>query len=225
MEIVLNSNEHKVNDYCLRFELKETVRFINQHNSLTSIIFYKFFENIDNNFKSIVKYNNQSHIVTFSNGVYNVSDINEIVNQDIKEKFNVEDEPIKIAIDINTYNILIIIKENWSLILDENFSKLLGFSKYILNPRYNRSDLIANIDRTKYLKIYCNIVNNRNMNFLTNVFIKGNISDIALYDSFNIYKKQKILETEFRYIEVCIKNQNNENIGLKDFYQIALYIS
>ena len=103
---------------------------------------------------------------------------------------------------------------------------MLGFSKYILNPGYNRSDLIANIDRTKYLKIYCNIVDNRNdMNFLTNVFIKGNIFDIVTYDSFNIYKKQKILETEFRYIEVYIKNQNNENIGLKDFYQIALYIS
>ena len=29
MEIILNSNKHKVNDYCLRFELKETVRFIN----------------------------------------------------------------------------------------------------------------------------------------------------------------------------------------------------
>ena len=63
------------------------------------------------------------------------------------------------------------------------------------------------------------------MNFLTNVFIKGNISDIVIYDSFNIYEKQKILETEFHYIEVCIKNQNNENIGLKDFCQIALYIS
>ena len=159
-------------------------------------------------------------------GYINVSDIDKIVNQDIKEKVNVEDEPIKIAIDINTYTILIIIKENWSLILDKNFANLFGFSKYILNPGYNRSDLIATIDRTKYLKIYCNIVDNRNdMNFLTNVFIKGNISDIVIYDSFNIYKKQKILETEFRYIEVCIKNQNNENIGLKDFYQIALYIS
>ena len=111
MEIILNSNEHKVNDYCLRFELKETVRFINQHISLTSIIFYNFFENIDSDFKLIVKYNNQSHILTFSNGVYNVSNIDKIVNQDIKEKFNVEDEPIKIAIDINTYTILIIIKE------------------------------------------------------------------------------------------------------------------
>ena len=137
-----------------------------------------------------MKYNNQSYIVTFSNGAYNVSDINKIVNQDIKEKFNIEDESIKIAIDINTYTILIIIKENWSLISDENFSKLLGFSKYVLNPEYNRSDLIPKIYRTKYLKIYCNIFDNRNdMNFLTNVFIKGNISDIVIYDSFNIYKK------------------------------------
>ena len=42
MEIILNSNEHRINDYCLRFELKESVRFINQHISLTSIIFIIF---------------------------------------------------------------------------------------------------------------------------------------------------------------------------------------
>ena len=42
--------------------------------------------------------------------------------------------------------------------------KLLGFSKYVINPGYNRSDLIPQIDNTKYLKIYCNIVDNKNDN-------------------------------------------------------------
>ena len=42
--------------------------------------------------------------------------------------------------------------------------KLLGFSKYIINPGYNRSDLIPNLDKTKYLKIYSNVVNNKNDN-------------------------------------------------------------
>ena len=42
--------------------------------------------------------------------------------------------------------------------------QLLGFSKYIINPGYNRSDLIPNIDKTKYLKIFCNIVNNKKKN-------------------------------------------------------------
>ena len=27
MEIILNSNEHKVNDYCLRYNLKRPIRF------------------------------------------------------------------------------------------------------------------------------------------------------------------------------------------------------
>ena len=31
---------------------------------------------------------------------------------------------------------------------------LLGFSKYIINPGYNRSNLIPQIDKTKYSKIY-----------------------------------------------------------------------
>ena len=58
------------------------------------------------------------------------------------------------------------------LILDRNLMHLLGFSKHVINPGYNRSDLTPNIDKTKYLKIYCNIVDNKNGNeHLTNVFI------------------------------------------------------
>ena len=94
------------------------------------------------------------------------------------------------VIDINQYKILIIVKENFKLILDKNFMNLLGFSKYVVNPSYNRSDLTPNIDKTKYLKIYCNIVNNKNDNeFLSNVFIKNGIGDLIIYDNFNIYKK------------------------------------
>ena len=76
------------------------------------------------------------------------------------------------VIDINRYKILIIVKEDFKSMLDKNFIKLLGFSKYIINPGYNRSDLIPQIDKTKYLKIFCNIVNNKNENeFLRNIFI------------------------------------------------------
>ena len=84
--------------------------------------------------------------------------------------------------------------------------KLLGFSKYVINPGYNRSDKIPNIDKTKYCKIYCNIVDNKNDNeHLTNVFIKNGIGDLVVYDNFNIYKKQKITESDFNIIEICIK--------------------
>ena len=40
-----------------------------------------------------------------------------------------------------------------------------------------------------------------------------------------IISEKKILDTSFNYIEVCIKNENNENIVMKDFFQISLYIS
>ena len=40
-----------------------------------------------------------------------------------------------------------------------------------------------------------------------------------------IINGKKILHTSFNYIEVCIKNENNKNIVMKDFYQISLYIS
>ena len=84
---------------------------------------------------------------------------------------------------------------------------LLGFSEYVIHPGYNRSDLIPQIDRTKYLKIYYNIIDNKNDDrFLTNVFVKNGIGDLVVYDNFNIYKKQKILESDFNFIEICVRN-------------------
>ena len=69
---------------------------------------------------------------------------------------------------------------------------LLGFSKYVINPGYNRSDLIPNIDKAEYLKIYCNIVDNKIDNeHLTNVFIKNGIGDLVVYDNSNIYRNRK----------------------------------
>ena len=129
------------------------------------------------------------------------------------------------VVDINQYKIFVIVKNEFKLILDKNFMDLLGFSKYVINPGYNRSDLIPNIDTTKCLKIYCDIVDNKNDNeHLTNVFIKNGICDLVVYDNFNIYKKQKTTESDFNFIEICIRNQNNENIELKDFWQISVYI-
>ena len=43
MEIILNSNENKINDNCLRYNFKQPIRFINQNISLTNMIFYIFF--------------------------------------------------------------------------------------------------------------------------------------------------------------------------------------
>ena len=226
MEIILNSVEHKINDNCLRYNFKQPIRFNNEYIGLTNMIFYNYFPNIDENYKLKVKYTNREIEINFKKGAYNVSDISNIINLELKENSIDIEDPIKMIVDINQYKILIIIKEDFKLILDKNFMKLLGFSKYVINPGYNRSDLIPQIDKTKYLKIYCNIVDNKNSNeHLTNVFIKNGIGDLVVYDTFNAYKRQKIMETDFDFIDICIKNQDNKNIELKDFWEISLYIN
>ena len=226
MEIILNSNENKINDNCLRYNFKQPIRFNNQYISLTNMIFYNYFPNIDENYKLKVKYTNREIEINFQKGAYNVSDISNIINLELKENSIDIEDPIKMIVDINQYKILIIIKEDFKLILDKNFMKLLGFSKYVINPGYNRSDLIPQIDKTKYLKIYCNIVDNKNSNeHLTNVFIKNGVGDIVVYDTFNSYKRQKIMETDFDFIDICIKNQDNKNIELTDYWEISLYIN
>ena len=218
MDLILNSNEHKVSNNCLSHNFKQPVRFNNQHISLTNMIFYNFFPNINENFKLKVKYNNREIEINFQEGAYNVTDISNIINLELKEiSIDIED-PIKMIVDINQYKILIIVKEDFKLILDKNFMNLLGFSEYVINPGYNRSNLTPRIDRTKYLKPYCNIADNKNDNeHLTNVFIKNGIGDLVVYDNFNIFKRLKIIESDFNFIEICVRNQDYEDIELKDF--------
>ena len=32
------------------------------------------------------------------------------------------------------------------------------------------------------------------------------------------------MESDFNYVEICVKNQNNDGIDLKYFWQISVYI-
>ena len=226
MEYILNSNYHKVSNNCLRYNFKNLIRFINQKISLMSVIFYNYFENITDKFTMSVRHNNKMIILNFKNGSYNISDLNQIINDTIQEKFNITEQPITISVDVNRYAILIIVEENWELQLDKNFMNLFGFSNYVFNEGYHRSDLIPNVDKVKFLKIYCNLVDNSEDNeFLTNVFIKGDISQQVTYEKDNIYRSKKILNSSFNYIEVCIKDQNNKPVNMNDMFQISVYIS
>ena len=85
MELILNSNEHKVSNNCLRYYFKNNTRFINQNISLTNMIFYNFFPNIYKDYKLIVRYNNSNIEINFQEGAYNVSDISNIINLKIKK--------------------------------------------------------------------------------------------------------------------------------------------
>ena len=129
-------------------------------------------------------------------------------------------------IDVNRYAILIAIKKDWVLELDKNFMDLFGFEKNIFQEGIYRSSLIPNLDKTKFLKIYCNLVDNKEDNmFLSNIFIKNNIGEQIIYENHNNFKRKRILDTSFNYIEVCVKNQKNEDITMTDLFQISFYVS
>ena len=229
MEYILSSDQYRFKNNCLRCTFQKPIRFQDQYISLTLMIFYNYFENISDKFKLTIKNKTQSHTINFKNGSYYTSDISKIINEEIKENFNYISEKekyIQIAIDVNRYAILIIIKRNWVLELGKNFMDLFRFEKNIFEEGYHRSTSTPNLDKTKFLKIYCNLVDNKEDNmFLSNIFIKNNIGDQIIYENHNDYKRKKILDTFFNYIEVCIKNQKNEDIIMTDLFQISLYIS
>ena len=132
MEYILSSDQHKFKNNCLRYTFQKTIRFQNQYVSLTSMIFHNYFENISDKFKLTIKNKTQSHTINFKNGSYYVSDISKIIDDEIKENFNnisEKEKYIQIVADVNRYAILIVIKKDWVLELDNNFVELFGFEK------------------------------------------------------------------------------------------------
>ena len=225
-EFILNSIDHKINDNTLRFNFKKPIRFTNSNISLTYAKFYNYFPNVFDDWKIYVNYNNQTTIIKFSKGAYDVNDINNIINLELNEKYDFKEDKINIVTDVNRYSILIILEEGFTIVLDENFKKLFGFSNGIINKTYTRSDLIPKVDRVIYLKIYSNIVDNINdINFLSDVDIDSGVSNIITFKESNIFRKQKIYENTFRFLEITIKDQNNRDIEMTDFFKISVYIS
>ena len=56
------------------------------------------------------------------------------------------------------------------------------------------------------------------------IFFKGDVSNLITLNESNIYRKQKIYENTFNFLEIDIKDQNNRDIEMKDFFQISVYI-
>ena len=199
MEYILTNDQHMFKNNCLRYTFQKPLRFENQHISLTSMIFYNYIENISDKFKLTLKNKTQSYTINFTNGSYHASDISKIIDDEIKENFNnisEKEKYIEIAMDMNRYAILIVIKKDWVLELDKNFIDLFGFNKNIFKEGYHRSTLTPNLDKTKFLKIDGNLVSSKEDNeFLTNVFIKNNIGYQIIYENHNNYKRKKVLDT------------------------------
>ena len=224
-EFILNSIDHKINDNTLRFNFKKPIRFTNSNISLTNAVFSNYFPNVFDYYKIYVNYNNETTIINFSKGAYNVEDISNIINLELNEKYNFKENKINIVADVNKYSILIILEEGFTIVLDQNFKKLFGFKNGIINKSYTRSDLTPNIDRVKFLKIFSNIVDNINdSNFLSNIYIKSDVGNVIIFNESNIFRKQKIYENTFRFLEIIIKDQFNRDIELIDYFEISVYI-
>ena len=69
-------------------------------------------------------------------------------------------------------------------------------------------------------------INNQNDDqFLSKIFINGDVSNLITFNESNIYKKQKIYENTFNFLEINIKDQNDRDVEIKDFFQISVHIS
>ena len=226
-ELILNSNEHKVDLNKLRYEFKSPIRFDNSFMSLTQAIFYNFFHNVKESYQMKVKKNNTFYTISLIDSMLEVPDINKIINDElIRHELLTDDTPIiSILTDINTFKIIVLIENGYELHLDDNFSKMLGFSDKILKRYLQRSNLFPQINAINYLKIYCNIIDNKNNPYyLSNVFIKSGLSELTVYTEPSIFKKQKIINDNFNYIEFEFLDEKNNKIVMTDYFSISVYI-
>ena len=227
-KLILNSNENKVDSNKLRYEFKSPIRFDNSFMSLNQAIFYNFFHNVKESYQMKVKKDNKFYTISFIDAMLEVDDINKIINNKlIKQKLLTEDDNpiISIIADINTFKILILIEDGYELHLDDNFARMLGFSDKILKKYLQRSDLIPQVNPINYLKIFCNVINNKNNPYyLTDVFIQSGVGQLTVYKEQSIYAKEKIINDTFDYIEFEFLDEKNNKIELLDYFSISVYI-
>ena len=175
-----------------------------------------------------VKKDNTYYNISFIDSMLEVEDINKIINDElIRHKLLTEDDPpiINIIADINTFKIIVLVERSYELHLNDNFGHMLGFSYKILKKDLQRSDKIPQINRINYLKIYSNIIDNKdNPYYVSNIFIKSNVSELTVYNENNIYKKQKIINDIFNHIEIEILDEKNKKIEMTDYFSVSLYI-
>ena len=175
-----------------------------------------------------VKKDNNYYNISFINSMLEVEDINKIINDElIRHKLLTENDPpiIIIIANINTFKIIILLERGYELHSDDNFAHMLGFSYKILKKDLQRSDKTPQIIRINYLKIYSNIIDNKhNPYYLSNIFIKSNVSELTVYNENNIYKKQKMINGVSNYIEIEIFDEKNQNIEMTDYFSVSLYI-
>ena len=93
-ELILNSNEHKVDVNKLRYEFKSPIRFNNSFISLIQAVFYNFFHNVKQNYEMKVKKDNIFYTISFIDSMLEIEDINKIINDElIRFELLTEDDP------------------------------------------------------------------------------------------------------------------------------------
>ena len=175
-----------------------------------------------------VKKENTFYTISFIDSMLEVSDINKIINDELirHELLTEDDTPIiSILTDINTFKIIVLIENGYELYLDDNFSRMLGFSDKILKRYLRRSNLTPQTNSINYLKIYCNIIDSKNNPYyLSNVFIKSGLAELTIYTEPSNFKKQKIINDNFNYIEFEFLDEKNNKIIMTDYFSISVYI-
>ena len=58
----------------------------------------------------------------------------------------------------------------------------------------------------------------------SNIFIKSGLAELTVYNESSNYKKQKVINDNFNYIEIELLDEKNNKLEMTDYFSISLYI-
>ena len=80
-ELILNSNEHKVDSNKFRYEFKSPIRFNNSFMSLTQAIFYNFFHNVKESYEMKIKKEKTFYNISFIDSMLDINYLQKMILQ------------------------------------------------------------------------------------------------------------------------------------------------
>ena len=99
---------------------------------------------------------------------------------------------------------------------------MLRFCYKILKKDLQRFDLTPQINRVNYFTVYCNTVDNKQKSYyLSNIFIKSNLSELTVFNESNIYKKQKVINDSFNHIENDLVDEKMKKYRLQIIFLLV----
>ena len=190
---------------------------------LISLESYYSFPNVDeknNLFKYRKDQKTEWKIITIPVGCYELKNINEVIQREIKNNGGKKDDII-IQPNQNTFQCILTIKDPYEVdfTIDNSLRTILGFDKNIYKSGRHSSEHPVNILRVNSILVHCNLIGSSYLNGIEEPIIFSFFPDVSPGDKIVIRPNKVIylplIINVISQMTVWLTDQNNELLNLR----------